>query len=67
MTKKQAIVLALAGVFAGLLLVYLWAPSSVPVGQEPLLVLSSANFSEFEKAFDANAQVPRLVLLLSPT
>ena len=67
MTKKRATVLALVGVFAGLLLVYLWGPSSAPRGQEPMLALSSANFSEFEKAFDASPDVPRLVLLLSPT
>ena len=33
-------------------------PSRVPPGQEPLVI-------EFEKAFDAVADVPRLVLLLS--
>ena len=67
MPKNLAIVLALTGAFAGLLVVYLWSPSSAPRGQEPLLALSSANFSEFENAFDASADVPRLVLLLSPT
>jgi len=67
MPKKRAIVLALAGVLAGLLLVYLWAPSFAPRGQEPMLALSNANFGEFEKAFDASADVPRLLLLLSPT
>jgi len=67
MTKKRAIVLALAAALLLLLVVYLWGPSSVPAGQRPLLTLSRANFSEFEKAFDADAQVPRLLLLLSPT
>ncbi len=46
---------------------YLWGPSSVPRGQERLIILSDANFSEFENAFDADPNVPRLVLLLSPT
>jgi hypothetical protein len=46
---------------------YLWGPSSVPRGQERLITLSDANFSEFENAFDADPNVPRLVLLLSPT
>lgn len=67
MTRKRAIVLAFAGVLAGLLIVYLWGPSSVPQGQEPLFALSTTNFSEFEKAFDTSADAPRLVLLLSPT
>jgi hypothetical protein len=46
---------------------YLWGPSSVPRGQERLITLSDADFSEFENAFDADPNVPRLVLLLSPT
>ena len=67
MNKKRAILLAAAGVLLLLVVFFLWAPSSVPPGQEPLLTLSSANFSEFENTFDASADVPRLVLLLSPT
>ena len=67
MTKKRAIILALAAALALLLIVDLWGPSSVPQGQKPLLTLSTENFSEFEKSFDTDAEVPRLVLLLSPT
>ena len=66
MTKKRAIVLALAAVLV-LVVFRLWGPSSVPQGQEPLFALSPTNLGEFEKAFDASADVPRLVLLLSPT
>ena len=65
--KRKAII---AGVVAALLLVggvYLRGPSSVPPGQPALLTLSPANFTEFEAAFDAEASVPRVVLLLSPT
>lgn len=47
--------------------VYLWGPSSVPPGQESLVVLSHANLSEFENSFDGDSEVPHLVLLLSPT
>jgi len=47
--------------------VYLWGPSSVPPGQEPLVALSNANFSDFENVFDGDLDTPRLVLLLSPT
>ncbi len=66
MKKKTIIVVAVAlvVVFGA---AYLWAPGSAPPGQEPVLTLSPANFDEFEKAFDKNADVPRLVLLLSPT
>ncbi len=46
---------------------FLWSPSSPPPGQQPVITLSTANFAEFEKAFDAGIDVPRLVLLLSPT
>jgi len=67
MNRKRAIVLAVAAALVLLGVRYLWGPSSVPPGQELLITLSSANFSEFEKAFDADADIPRLVLLLSPT
>jgi hypothetical protein len=65
--KKRA---AIIGVIVFLLLVaafYLWGPSMVPRGQEQLVTLSAVNFNNFENAFDADASVPRLVLLLSPT
>jgi hypothetical protein len=65
--KKRAVtsgMIALALLVAAL---YLWGPPSVPRGQPQLVTLSEANFSEFESAFDADAKVPRLVLLLSPT
>jgi hypothetical protein len=65
--KRKAII---AGVVAALLLVavtYVWGPSSVPPGQPPLLTLAAANFSEFETAFGSDTNVPRVVLLLSPT
>lgn len=65
--SKRIVFLVAAAIVVLLLAVYLWGPSSVPAGQEPLLTLSSANFSQFENAFDCDADVPRLVLLLSPT
>ena len=65
--KKRAALLAATTILVLLAAVYLWGPSSVPPGQEPLITLSSANFSEFENAFDGDADAPRLVLLLSPT
>jgi len=65
--KKKSIVLAVIAVVLLLAVVYLWGPSSVPPGQEPLVALSNANFSDFENVFDGDLGTPRLVLLLSPT
>ena len=67
MTKKKVIVLALIAVVLVLTAMYVWGPSSVPPGQEPLVALSNTNFSDFENAFDRDSDAPRLVLLLSPT
>jgi hypothetical protein len=67
MTKKSVIVLAVTAVVLLLDVVYLWGPSAVPPGQEPLIALSNTNFSDFENAFDTDSDAPRLVLLLSPT
>jgi hypothetical protein len=64
---KRVIVLAVIAVVLPLAAMYLWGPSSVPRGQEPLVVLSNTNFSDFENAFDRGSDAPRLVLLLSPT
>ena len=65
--KKKSIVLAMIAVVLLLAVAYLWGPSSVPLGQEPLVALSNANFSDFENVFDGDLGTPRLVLLLSPT
>lgn len=65
--KKRA---ATAALVAALLLtaaLYLRRPALVPPGQQKLVTLSNANLGEFANAFDANSNVPRLVLLLSPT
>lgn len=67
MKTKRAILVAVVAVFVLLVAIYLWGPSSVPRGQQPLVALSAMNFSEFETTFDADADVPRLLLLLSPT
>jgi len=65
--KKRAAVLSVIAILLLLVAGYLWGPSSAPTGQEPLVTLSNANFSDFENAFDADSDAPRLVLLLSPT
>lgn len=65
--KKRAAGIAVLAIVLLLAAVYFWRPSSVPSGQQPLTVLSAANLNEFAAAFDADLNVPRLVLLLSPT
>jgi hypothetical protein len=67
MKKKARIIVGVAAVFVLVTAVYLWGPGTTPLGQPPVVTLSKANFAEFEKAFDAEADVPRLVFLLSPT
>lgn len=63
-TLTTASVLCALLLFVGF---YLWGPSEVPAGQQPLLTISSANFGEFQKAFDVQADGHRVVLLVSPT
>jgi hypothetical protein len=65
--KNRVIALAVAAIVALLVAAYLWGPSAAPPGQEPLTELSSANFDSFQNAFDSDSDVPRLVLLVSPT
>ncbi|MFZ0635778.1 MAG: hypothetical protein WA755_15095 [Candidatus Acidiferrales bacterium] len=65
--KKRAVGFAALAILVLLAGMYLRGQSRVPPGQEPLVTLSNANFSEFENAFDADSDAPRLVLLLSPT
>jgi len=65
--KKRAILIAVAAIVLSFVVAYLWGPSPVPEGQEPLVTLSNANVSEFAAAFDADSNMPRMVLLLSPT
>ncbi len=68
MKRKRAVFAAAVILFfLALAAVSLWGPSSVPRGQEALLTISQASFNGFENAFDSDADVPRLVLLLSPT
>ena len=61
LTAGAAIVVVLAAAM------YLWMGSSTPHGQDPLLRLTQANFTDFEAAFDNSTDGPRLVVLLSPT
>ena len=67
MTKRAISAVAIAVVVLVLGAAYLWGPSQAPTGQPLMLTLSSENFNEFSRAFDADADVPRMLLLLSPT
>jgi hypothetical protein len=67
MKRKRLIGVGVAAVLVLLAALYLWGPGSAPRGQEPVVTLSEDKLGEFEKAFDAGTDVPRLVLLLSPT
>jgi hypothetical protein len=67
MKRKRLIGVGVAGFLVLLTAAYLWGPGSAPRGQDPVVTLSEGNLGEFEKAFDVETDVPRLVLLLSPT
>jgi hypothetical protein len=67
MTTKRVAVFAVIIVLILMALLLLRGPGTVPAGQQPLLTLSAANLGEFQKAFDANADIPRLLFLVSPT
>ena len=67
MKPKVFIVVGVAALVLLLAGIYLWRPGDAPPGQPPVVTLSQGNFAEFGKAFDAEADVPRLVFLLSPT
>jgi hypothetical protein len=67
MKRRRLIGVVVAAVLVLLAVAYLWSPGSAPHGQEPVLTLSQTNFGEFGKAFDAETDAPRLILLLSPT
>jgi len=67
MKRKWLIGIATTAVLVLLSAAYLCRPGSAPRGQQPVFTLSERNLGEFEKAFDADTNVPRLVLLLSPT
>lgn len=66
MTKRLIIIGAIA-LAVVLLAFYLWVPGPTPQGQPPLVKLTADNTSQLTSAFDADPDVPRLVLLLSPT
>jgi hypothetical protein len=65
--KRKIWILAGVVIVVGAAGFYLWGPSKAPEGQQPLTRLSAANLSEFEAAFDAAADGPRVVIQVAPT
>lgn len=67
MTRSRLVILVCAAALVTGLLYYFYAGSNPPPGQQGLVRLDSANFSEFRKAFnDARGNI-RIIALLSPT
>ena len=64
---KRAVIILVVLTIVALASLYLWGPPKVPAGRLPLTTLSAANFTTFTAAFDADPNVPRLLLLFSPT
>lgn len=65
--KKKPIIFGVVAILILLGAFYFFGHGTVPAGQRPLATLTSANAGAFKAAFDADADLPRLVLLLSPT
>ena len=67
MKKFLIIILAIAGMFVGMLALYLYAGSTVPAGQQPLARLTDSNLSSLKDSFNTSANSVRVILMLSPT
>jgi hypothetical protein len=65
--RKRLIFVFKAAIFTLLAIVCLCGSSLIRAGSGSLITLSGTNFREFEKAFDHDVEIPRLVLLVSPT
>jgi hypothetical protein len=65
--KKKLTIIGVIALAVALLAYYVWVPGSTPQGQPPLVKLTPESLSQFTSAFDADPNLPRLVLLLSPT
>lgn len=67
MKRKLPILAALLALAAASIAWYVWGPATAPVGQEPLLALTTENLEQFRAEFNAASDRPRIVALLSPT
>ena len=64
--SQKTVGLIFLAIVVGLAL-YLYAGSSVPVGQLPLKRLTATNFYQLQSEFNAAKESVRVVALLSPT
>jgi hypothetical protein len=67
MKTKRVAVFAVIAMLILMAVLFMRGPGTVPAGQQPLLALSTTNLREFERAFEASENAPRLLLLVSPT
>jgi hypothetical protein len=65
--RRLIIILAIVAIGLGLLAYYLYAGSSVPNGQQPLVRLTDANISSLKDSFNTSANSVRVIVMLSPT
>ena len=67
MKKLLIIFLAIAGMFVGMLALYLYAGSTVPDGQQPLVSLNDSNVALLKNSFNGSVDSVRVIVMLSPT
>ena len=67
MKRVLIIILGIAAIVIGLLAYYLYAGSTVPNGQQPLVRLNDSNVSSLKDSFNGSANSVRVILMLSPT
>lgn len=67
MKRVLIIILAIAAIGVGLLAYYLYAGSTVPDGQQPLVRLTDSNLSSLKDSFNGSANSVRVIVMLSPT
>jgi hypothetical protein len=67
MKKPLSIFAAIAITGVLILSWHFYSGTRVPVGQQPLISLTSTNFGQLRAAFNAACGEVRIVLLLSPT
>lgn len=67
MKKRTFVIVVVIALILLAAFFYLRVPGSAPPNQEPLVTLTPANITQFAASFDAHMDMPRVILLLSPT
>jgi hypothetical protein len=68
--KRRRIILTISAVAVFLVVYsfyYLYGGSTVPLGQQPLVSLNSANLPSLKDAFNGATNSARVLVMLSPT